>query len=87
MSWFGGGLSSITSQISTFTKEVLTETTEEIQGTTPVATERELCMLNVNGARDGHTDPTAELHVARRRVAELDDLNKKLQSEVRVRGN
>ncbi|KAL5463237.1 hypothetical protein EMCRGX_G032117 [Ephydatia muelleri] len=57
MSWFGGGLSSITSQISTFTKEVLTETTEEIQ------------------------DPTAELHVARRRVAELDDLNKKLQSE------
>ena len=35
MSWFGGNipqLSSITNQISSFTKEVLTETTEEVEG-------------------------------------------------------
>ena len=35
MSWFGGSLpqlSSITDQISSFTKEVLTETTEEVEG-------------------------------------------------------
>ncbi len=35
MSWFGGGLSqisSLTDQISSFTKEVLTETTEEVEG-------------------------------------------------------
>lgn len=35
MSWFGGGLSqisSLTGQISNFTKEVLTETTEEVEG-------------------------------------------------------
>lgn len=35
MAWFGGSLpqlSSITDQISSFTKEVLTETTEEVEG-------------------------------------------------------
>ena len=35
MAWFGGNLpqlSSITDQISSFTKEVLTETTEEVEG-------------------------------------------------------
>ena len=35
MSWFSGGLSqfsSLTDQISTFTKEVLTESTQEIEG-------------------------------------------------------
>jgi len=36
MSWLGGRLSqfsSLTDQISSFTKEVLTETTEEVEGT------------------------------------------------------
>ena len=40
MSWFGGGLSqfsSLTDQISTFTKDVLTETTEEVEGALPIA--------------------------------------------------
>ena len=32
MSWIGGSLSQITGQISNFTKEVLTEGTEEIDG-------------------------------------------------------
>ena len=32
MSWLGSGLSQITGQISNFTKEVLTEGTEEVDG-------------------------------------------------------
>ena len=32
MSWFGSEFSKITDKISTFTKEVLTEGTEEIDG-------------------------------------------------------
>ena len=31
-SWLSGGLNQLTDQISTFTKEVLTETTEEVTG-------------------------------------------------------
>ena len=32
MSWLGSGISQITGQISNFTKEVLTEGTEEVDG-------------------------------------------------------
>lgn len=32
MSWLGSGLTQITGQISNFTKEVLTEGTEEVHG-------------------------------------------------------
>jgi len=32
MAWFGSGISQITGQISNFTKEVLTEGTEEVDG-------------------------------------------------------
>lgn len=31
-SWFGGGITSLTDQISTFTKEVIAESTQEIEG-------------------------------------------------------
>ena len=32
MSWFGGGLSSLTGQLSNLTKDILTEGTEEVSG-------------------------------------------------------
>ncbi len=32
MSWLSGGISSLTDQLSTFTKEVIAESTQEIEG-------------------------------------------------------
>ena len=32
MSWFGGGLSSLTGQLSNLTKDILTEGTDEVSG-------------------------------------------------------
>ena len=37
MAWIRGGLSQFTDQISSFTKEVLTETTEEVEGRSDIS--------------------------------------------------
>lgn len=99
MAWFSGGLSqfsSLTDQISTFTKEVLTETTEEVEGwqwasASRLNTSTAHCFVMIllpsllcsSWARSHlYSDPAAELQVARRRILELEKLNKRLQEEV-----
>lgn len=104
MSWFGGNLpqlSSITDQISSFTKEVLTETTEEVEGilseiiflhlrpSKPIHTGCVAIILNLTArkvliVRLSVADPIAELQIARRKIHELESLNKHIESEVHM---
>lgn len=88
-SWLSGGLSqfsSITDQISSFTKDVLTETTEEIEGR-----QRTVVLINAHlrsyvpsilWCVCVHADPTAELQVARKKIEHLEDVNSHYKTEV-----
>ena len=89
MAWFSDRLpqfSSLTDHISNFTKEVLTETTEEIEGKAVVVAERGHILFNAHSVMTAFlvADPAAELQVARKKINELESLNKYIQTEVRV---
>ena len=80
-SWFGGAgiteqFSSLTGQISNFTKEVLTEATQEVEGR-----EREI-KDGSSGCYCICTDPVTELQIAVKRVNELQTQNSELSSKV-----
>ena len=81
MAWFGDRLSqfsNLTDQISSFTKEVLTETTEEVEG----SFNNRAKGVYVVTLSPLYVDPAAELQVARRGVAELEEVNIHIRTEV-----
>ena len=81
-SWFGGRfsqISNLTDQLSTFTKEVLTETTEEVEGRLYMVHHSYLHSLLP------YTDPSAELQIARKRISELEAVSEHTKTEVHYR--
>lgn len=77
MSWFTGErlsnqLTSFKDQITTFTRDVLTETTDEIEGKKILFNEHSLACV----------DPVGELRLAKQRIDELEKIEYLQKDEV-----
>ena len=81
MSWLSGGISSLTDQISTFTKEVISESTQEIEGRRLFF---KLLTIHKHSLILHVLDPVTELHLARKRNEEFANQNAQTQEEVYI---